>query len=167
MIYLLGLQYQFFYSKALVFRTRSGRNESRSLGLIDEQDVLGTHLKHLAGADFLGRPVIVRLGKYIGITNERLDKANEMFAKYQSPVVLFRKFMAGIRILIPYLSGINKMSFTVFTIYNAVSAVVWAGVFIIVGKSIGIEWPRYHQVLHRYMVPAIIVIVLLVGIYMG
>lgn len=129
-------------------------------------NILGSTIAYSIGR-FLGRPVIVRLGKYIGITNERLDKANEMFAKYQSPVVLFGKFIAGIRILIPYLAGINKMSFAVFTIYNAVSAVVWAGVFIIVGKYIGIEWSRYHQVLHRYMVPAIIVIVLLVGIYFG
>ena len=129
-------------------------------------NILGSTIAYGIGR-FLGRPVIVRFGKYIGITNERLDKANAMFQKYQSPVVLFGKFIAGIRVLIPYLAGINKMSFAVFTIYNAVSAVVWAGVFIVVGKYIGIEWTRYHQVLHQYMVPTIIVLVLLVGIYFG
>jgi membrane protein DedA with SNARE-associated domain len=108
-----------------------------------------------------GQPVIVRFGKYIGITNERLDKANEMFTKYQIPVILFGKFIAGIRILIPYLAGINKMS------YNTVSAVVWVSAFIIVGKYIEFEWRYYHRLLHQYMVPAILFVVLLVGIYFG
>ncbi|WP_249226819.1 DedA family protein [Alicyclobacillus mengziensis] len=134
---------------------------SASLG-----NILGSTVSYGIGR-FLGRPVVVRFGKYVGITHERLDKANGMFTKYQSPVVLFGKFIAGIRVLIPYLAGINKMSFTVFMIYNAVSAVVWAGVFIIVGKYIGIEWSRYHQVLHQYMVPAIIVVVVLAGFYVG
>lgn len=38
---------------------------------------------------FLGRPVIVRFGKYIGITNERLDKANVTFNRFQRPVCLY------------------------------------------------------------------------------
>lgn len=129
-------------------------------------NILGSTVSYGIGR-FLGRPVVVRCGQYVGISHERLDKANAMFTKYQSPVVLFGKFIAGIRVLIPYLAGINKMSFTVFTVYNAVSAVVWAGVFIIVGKYIGIEWSRYHQVLHQYLLPAIIVVVGLAGLYVG
>jgi membrane protein DedA with SNARE-associated domain len=129
-------------------------------------NILGSTIAYGIGR-FLGRPVIVRFGKYIGITNERLDKANEMFGKYQSPVVLFGKFIAGVRVLIPYLAGINKMHFAVFTVYNAVSAFVWAAAFIIIGKYIEVEWARYHQVLHQYMVPAIIVVVVLIGLYVG
>ncbi len=129
-------------------------------------NILGSTIAYSLGR-FLGRPVIVRFGRYLGITNERFNKANEMFTKYQSPVILFGKFIAGIRILIPYLAGINKMSFTVFTIYNAVSALVWASAFIIVGKYIEFEWRHYHRLLHHYMVPAILFVVLLVGIYFG
>lgn len=116
---------------------------------------------------FLGRPVIVRFGKYIGITNERLDKANVTFNRFQGTVILFGKFIAGIRVLIPYLAGINTMSFALFSLYNAVSAVVWAGTFIIIGKYIEVEWSRYHKILHQYMVPAIILAVVLVGVYSG
>ena len=111
----------------------------------------------------LGRPVIVRFGKYVGITNERLDKANHMFHRHQSWIVIIGKFIAGIRVLIPYLAGINKMNFAVFSLYNAVSAFVWAAVFIILGRYIGIEWSKYHQVLHQYLVPGIIVVVIVIG----
>ena len=82
-------------------------------------------------------------------------------------MILFGKFIAGIRVLIPYLAGINRMSFALFSLYNAVSAVVWAGTFIIIGKYIEVEWSRYHKILHQYMVPAIILAVVLVGVYSG
>ena len=111
----------------------------------------------------LGRPVIVRFGKYVGIANERLDKANHMFHRHQSWIVIIGKFIAGIRVLIPYLAGINRMNFAVFSLYNAVSAFVWAGVFIILGRYIGIEWSKYHQVLHQYLVPGIIVVAIVIG----
>lgn len=62
----------------------------------------------------LGRPVIVRFGKYVGINNERLDKANRLFHKHQSWIVIIGKFIAGIRVLIPYLAGINKMILSCF-----------------------------------------------------
>lgn len=113
----------------------------------------------------LGRPVIVRWGRYVGITGKRLDKANVMFQKYQATVVLFSKFIAGIRVLVPYLAGINKMSFGLFTMYTTVSAVVWSAAFVILGRYIGIEWSRYHQVLHQYLVPGIIVLAVLVAIW--
>lgn len=129
-------------------------------------NIVGSSIAYGLGR-FLGRPIIVKFGRVIGITNERLDKANQLFAKYESPVVLFGKFIAGVRVLIPYLAGINKMSFGLFSIYNAVSAIVWAGVFIILGRYIGVEWTRYHQVLHKYMIPAIIVAAVLVAAYVA
>ena len=115
----------------------------------------------------LGRPVIERFGKYVGITRERLDKANITFQKYEAAVVLLSKFVAGIRVLVPYLAGINKMSFTRFAVFTTISAIAWSSVFIILGKYLGIEWTRYHQVLHRYMLPGIIGIVILLALWYG
>lgn len=127
-------------------------------------NILGSSVAYAIGR-FLGRPIVVRFGRYVGITGERLDKANAVFTRYETPVLLFGKFIAGIRVLIPYMAGINKLSFARFSLYNAVSAVVWAGAFIVVGKYIGVEWTRYHKVLHQYMVPAIIVVAALVCAY--
>jgi membrane protein DedA with SNARE-associated domain len=106
---------------------------------------------------YLGRPVIVRYGKYVGITDARLNKANEAFARYRSSVVLFSKFIAGIRVLVPYLAGLNRMPFALFTLYNAISAIAWSAVFIVLGRYIGIGWTRYHQALQQYLLPAILV----------
>ena len=127
-------------------------------------NIIGSTLAYWIGRGF-GRSVIVRFGKYVGITHERLGKAEHLFHRHQSLIVLIGKFIAGIRVLIPYLAGINKMNFTVFSLYNALSAFVWAIVFIVFGRYIGIEWNHYHQVLHQYLVPGIIVVIIVIGIF--
>lgn len=116
---------------------------------------------------FLGRPIIVKFGKIVGLTNERFDRGNHLFGKYQVIVVLFGKFIAGIRILIPYLAGINKMRFLSFTIYNAVSSLLWTTTFIVVGKYVGKAWSKYDTLIAQYRVPAIIIVLLLAAVTVG
>jgi membrane protein DedA with SNARE-associated domain len=115
---------------------------------------------------FLGRPVIVRFGRYVGITSEKLEAADQKFARYRGTLTLFGKFIAGIRVLVPYLAGINRMPFAVFSVYNAVSALVWAGFFIIVGRYVEVAWSHYHKVIHQYLLTIIVVAIVVVGIVM-
>ncbi|MCL6548821.1 MAG: DedA family protein [Alicyclobacillus sp.] len=125
-------------------------------------NVIGSTVAYGIGR-FLGRPVILRLGRWVGITEARLNQAEQKFERYRGFVVLFGKFIAGIRILIPYLAGINRMPFLLFSVYNAVSAVVWVAVFVILGRYLGILWNQYHEALHQYLVPVIILAVILAG----
>lgn len=126
-------------------------------------NVLGSTIAYGIG-HFLGRPVLVRFGRYVGITEKRLDKADQTFAKYRTTVVLFSKFIAGIRVLIPYLAGINRMPFILFTIYNVISALVWVALFITVGRYLEVAWSRYHALMHQYLLPGVIFILLIIGI---
>lgn len=116
---------------------------------------------------WLGRPVILRFGRYVGISEARLSAAEAKFTKYRSTVVLFAKFIAGIRVLVPYLAGINRMQFWLFMVYNAVSALAWSAFFIIVGRYIGVAWSRYHAVMHDYLLPLLIVVLIGAGVYFG
>lgn len=129
-------------------------------------NVIGSTIAYGIGY-FLGRPVIVRFGRIIGITEARLDVADEKFSKWRGSIVLFGKFIAGIRVLIPYLAGINRMPFVLFSIYNAVSAIAWAAFFIIVGRYVEVAWSHYHKVMHQYLVPTIVVVVVLAAVYVG
>lgn len=122
-------------------------------------NILGSTIAYGIGY-FLGRPVVLRVGRYVGINEQRMKGAEEKFEKYESTIVLFGKFIAGVRVLIPYLAGINRMSFWVFSIYNAISALVWATTFIVLGRYIGVLWDKYHAVLHQYMLPFIVLVVI-------
>ncbi len=116
---------------------------------------------------FLGRPVIVRFGRFVGITEEKLNVADQKFARYRDTIVLFGKFIAGIRVLIPYLAGINKMPFLLFSLYNTVSAVVWAAFFIVIGRYIEVAWSHYHKVVHQFLLPAIILVLVVFGLLLA
>src|SRR5579875_3968293 len=86
-------------------------------------NIIGSTIAYGIGY-YLGRPIILKFGRYIGITEEKLNAADVKFSSYRSTVVLISKFIAGIRVLVPYLAGINRMPFLLFTVYNAVSAIV-------------------------------------------
>lgn len=111
-------------------------------------NILGSTIAYGIGY-YLGRPVVLRFGRYVGINEKRMNAAQDKFAKYESTIVLFGKFIAGVRVLIPYLAGINRMSFVIFSIYNTISALVWATVFIVLGRYIGVLWNHYHVLIQK------------------
>ncbi|MGZ4123131.1 MAG: DedA family protein [Tumebacillaceae bacterium] len=136
-----------------------------AMGAATLGNVAGSSIAYWIGRS-LGRSVILRFGRYVGITEARLSKAEEKFHRLQVPVILVAKFIAGIRILVPYLAGINKMNFWAFTFYNAISAIVWSGVFIVVGRYIVVAWEHYSHLLGKHWLSVSIVVVLLVVLYL-
>lgn len=126
-------------------------------------NILGSCIAYAIGR-YLGRYVILRFGKWIGITEARLNRAEALFFKYRSFVVPGGKFIAGIRILIPYLAGINKMNFIVFSIYNTVSALLWSAFFIVLGRYIGVIWTTYIHDLKLWQIIILTAVLIIVGI---
>ena len=59
---------------------------------------------------YVGRPVLLRYGRCVRLDEAKLDKAERAFEKYALPIVGLGRFIAGIRVLIAYVAGINKMS---------------------------------------------------------
>ncbi len=125
-------------------------------------NIVGSTIAYAIGR-FMGRPVILKFGRFIGIHEQKLNQADKKFSSYRDTIVFGSKFIAGIRVLVPYLAGINKMPLFRFTLINAFSAAVWALVFIILGSTVGVLWTRYHQILHQWLVPSGILLVLIIG----
>lgn len=113
-------------------------------------NIIGSTLAYLIGR-FLGRTIIIRFGNSLKISEEKFNAADKTFNKYQIPIVLFGKFIAGLRVLAGYLSGINRMAFLKFSIYNAIGSFVWIFVFVLFGRYVEIAWQHYHQVFQPYI----------------
>lgn len=114
-------------------------------------------LGHISGSTIaygigriLGRSVITSFGKYAGITPHRFERAEKKFQENRTVLIFLFKYVAGIRILIPYLSGINRMPVLSFFIYNSLSALLWTVTFILLGSNTSTVWHRYSYLLHRY-----------------
>ncbi|TVY07061.1 DedA family protein [Paenibacillus cremeus] len=125
-------------------------------------NVFGSSIAYVIGR-FLGRAVILRYGKVIGLTEERLSKAEERFMNHQVSILLISKFIAGIRVLTPYLAGLNGIPFPVFTLYNSIGAVIWVEVFVFLGRYVDVAWARYHAFMHRNLLPLILIALVIGG----
>lgn len=123
-------------------------------------NIIGSSIAYGIGR-FLGRSVILRFGRYVGMKEERLNKAHEQLEKYRIWILLFSKFIAGVRVFVPYIAGMNRMSLISFTIYNSISAVIWVTLFTVLGRYLHIGWHRYGHALHGFIVPGIVLIVIL------
>lgn len=126
-------------------------------------NILGSSIAYLIGY-YLGRPVILRYGRFIGITEERLKKAEVKFERHRHAIILFGKFITGVRVLIPYLAGINRMNFLVFSGINTFSSFVWAAFFLTEGRYLGLVWTRFHGLIEQHGVGITVFVCTLVSV---
>jgi membrane protein DedA with SNARE-associated domain len=113
---------------------------------------------------FGGRALALRFGKYVFLTEERLDKAEAFFDRRGSIVITFARFVEGLRQANGIIAGITGMHWLRFVIFNAIGAALWVGTWITVGYFAGNNIATvYHYItLYSYYVLAGLV-VLIVG----
>jgi len=52
-----------------------------------------------------------------------------MMKKYGDKIIFFQKFIYGVKTLVPIAIGLTRYNFKKFTIYNLISAFIWALLF--------------------------------------
>lgn len=90
----------------------------------------------------LGRPVLLRYGRFIKLDEKKLQKAEHAFEHYSIAILGVGRFIAYIRVLIAYVAGINKINQSLYLTITIISAALWAASFILLGAIIGAEWRR-------------------------
>ena len=113
---------------------------------------------------FGGRALALRFGKYVFLTEERLDKAEAFFDRRGSIVITFARFVEGLRQANGIIAGITGMHWLRFLVFNAIGAALWVGTWVTIGYFAGNNITTvYHYItLYSYYVLAALV-VLIVG----
>jgi membrane protein DedA with SNARE-associated domain len=113
---------------------------------------------------FGGRALALRFGKYVFLTEERLDKAENFFDRRGSIVITFARFVEGLRQANGIIAGITGMHWLRFVVFNAIGAALWVGTWVTVGYFAGNNITTvYHYItLYSYYLLAALV-VLIVG----
>ena len=113
---------------------------------------------------FGGRALALRFGKYVFLTEERLDKAEAFFDRRGSIVITFARFVEGLRQANGIIAGITGMHWLRFVVFNAIGAALWVGTWVTIGYFAGNNITTvYHYItLYSYYVLAGLV-VLIVG----
>lgn len=96
-------------------------------------NVLGSSLSFAVGY-YLGRPFVLKVGRIVRLTPQRMEKVEENFERSRPVIILLGKFVSIVRVIVPVLAGINRMNFMIFSAYNTISALVWGAVFLVEGR---------------------------------
>jgi len=72
------------------------------------------------------RPFVLRWGRYVLITPERLGRAEEFFERHGGKAVFLVRFIAGLRVFGALVAGMSRMPWGRFALYNVLGGTAWA-----------------------------------------
>jgi membrane protein DedA with SNARE-associated domain/membrane-associated phospholipid phosphatase len=98
--------------------------------------VVGDQIGYWIGREG-GRPFILRYGRYVFITPERLGRAEAFFARHGGKAVFMARFFSGLRVFGALVAGMSRMRWVTFLVYNALGGAVWATAVVLAGYFLG------------------------------
>ena len=115
-----------------------------------------------------GRPFVQRFGKYVGVTEARLLRAEGLFKRWGPWAIIVGRHIPGMRIVLSALSGILGVPYRVFIACAFVSALIWAAIFLEIGRRVGPRIREVFLVFPAHLIPwALLGLGLLVIGYLG
>jgi membrane protein DedA with SNARE-associated domain len=94
-------------------------------------------LFNYAIAVYLGRPFILKYGKYFGITQKHFIKGETFFQRHGSISTFVGRLLLGIRHYISFPAGLARMDLGKFSFYTAFGAGIWVWVLAYIGYFVG------------------------------
>src|SRR5215210_1621472 len=98
--------------------------------------VVGDQIGYWIGREG-GRLFILRWGRYVFITPERLARAEAFFARHGGKAVFLARFFSGLRVFGALVAGMSRMRWGTFILYNALGGAVRATAAVLVGYFLG------------------------------
>ncbi|MCL6452942.1 MAG: DedA family protein [Alicyclobacillus sp.] len=111
-----------------------------------------------------GRSVVMRYGRYVGLTERRMAGAERWFERRGEWAVFVARLLPAARTFISLPAGIARMPVGPFTLYTALGSIPWVAVLAYAGFKLGRNW----DVVKRYVDPllyAVVVVVVLAAVY--
>lgn len=106
------------------------------------------------------RILIGRHGRWFGLIEEDLDRAEAWFDKRARPVVLVSRCVPLMRSLISIPAGFRRMSLWPFTIYTLIGSLVWNLALVGAGYLLGENWRRAGEPMDMLQTVVLVVTVL-------
>jgi membrane protein DedA with SNARE-associated domain len=112
-----------------------------------------------------GRPLMLKYGKYVLISQHDADKADRFFQRWGAPTAFFSRLLPVVRTYISLPAGITKMSFGKFCLYTFVGSLPWCLVLAFFGYQLGNNYDKISGPMHYLDGVVVVLVVLLVILY--
>ena len=125
--------------------------------------LVGTMVDYSIGY-YLGRPAVLRYGRIVRFSRERLETTEKWFGSHGNSIVFLARFVPLLRTLIAFPAGIVRMDSKRFIAYSAVGILVWDIALIYLGFVAGQNSAAIGGVLQGYFLPFGVAAVAILGI---
>jgi len=89
--------------------------------------IIGDNFGYWIGRE-LGFPLLLRHGRYVGLTEEKLKLGQYLFRRHGGKIVFFGRFTPLLRTFAAVLAGANCYPGRPFFLFNALGGIAWASI---------------------------------------
>jgi membrane protein DedA with SNARE-associated domain len=126
--------------------------------------VLGA-LFNYAVAVYLGRPFILKYGKFFGISQKHFTKGEDFFRRHGNVSMFIGRLILGVRHYISFPAGLCRMNIGKFCFYTAFGAGIWVLVLTYIGYFVGNNEQQIMEVSKRWSLYIVISCALFIAAY--
>jgi membrane protein DedA with SNARE-associated domain len=116
-------------------------------------------------AEHLGRPILLRIGKYFFIKEDTIIKIENFFAKHGNISVFTGRLIPGFRHFISLPAGLAKMDIGKFFFYTILGSGIWTTVLTVLGFMIGHNHKMIKEYLDIIIIGCVIFCIILILLY--
>ena len=116
---------------------------------------------------FGGHALVLRYGKYVFLTPERLEKTERFFARRGGLVVVAGRFIEGLRQAAGIIAGTAEMPWKSFLAFTTLGAVLWVGVWAPIGYLAGDHIGTIYAEATRYSLYLLIALLVLLAAWIA
>ena len=123
----------------------------------------GDSVSFMLGAH-LGRGFLVRHGRRVGITPERLEQVETYFARYGGRTILIGRFIGLVRALAPFIAGSSRLRYRAFAPYSILGTGLWSIALILLGYFFARSLDKVTNIVGKGLLVFGIVVGIVVGL---
>jgi membrane protein DedA with SNARE-associated domain len=128
--------------------------------------VIGNQIGYWAGRRG-GRAFVLKWGRYVKITPERLGRVERFFVRYGGKADFASRFVSVFRVLGAPVAGISRMRGGTFLLYSVLGGTVWATVAVLLGYFFGQSWAEARHWSGRAPLLLALLLVVALGLYLA
>ncbi|MHB0863799.1 DedA family protein [Paenibacillus sp. SEL3] len=125
--------------------------------------ISGLSLGYVLGRT-VGTPILERLRR-----KKKMDKyitfSEKLIHKYGNFTICISYLLPIVRHIIPYIVGINKMSFKRYVLFSYSTGLIWTLIFFLLGRIFGDHVQAVGELIHRYGLQMALLVIMLTIIF--
>lgn len=108
---------------------------------------------------------VIQRGRLRFIDRQTLDTAEKWFNKYGIIIILFNRFISGVRSVISFFAGMSELDFKVTLVFSIISATIWNIILLTLGILFGENVQLVDKYLNTYYEVVIIILIVVAVLY--